>query len=161
MLSVTRKFDYALVALVELTIRGTGTASARELAEQLHVPPRALTNILNRLTHDGLVISVRGSIGGYALARHPEEITLAELMEAVEGPIRLTRCCPADGEAKKPKCDRESLCRVRESMHQVHAGLKDFLAQVTLSDLASDRVALKLRQAETGTDMPHERRADA
>lgn len=140
MLSLTRKTDYALVALVDLARRSGKMASARELAQRLHVPPRALTNVLNRLKHHGLVTSVRGSVGGYRLAKVLKEITLAELIEAVEGPVKLTRCCTSDKDADNRKCERASWCDLSESIQKVHAGFKLFLDQVTLDDLASNRV---------------------
>ncbi len=142
MLSLTRKTDYALVALADLARLESGVSSARDLAHRLQVPLPALTNILNRLTHSGLVRSVRGANGGYRLARLPGEITLAELIEAVEGPMKLTRCCSDTIEVDSQKCDREAWCDLRAPLHKVHASFKHFLSQVTLDDLARDRVSL-------------------
>jgi len=91
-LLLTRKTDYALVALVHLARRAEALVSARELAQRSHLPLPVLMNILNALAHCGLVRSVRGSRGGYRLARRPEDVTLADVIEAIEGPIGLTMC---------------------------------------------------------------------
>ena len=137
MLSLTRKTDYALAALVDLAKKEPNTASARDLAERLNVPQRALTNTLNQLTHSGLIESVRGAGGGYRLARHPAQINLAALIEAVEGPISLTRCCAEEPDATGKICERMPSCEVRESIHRLHERLMLFLSQVTLHEIAS------------------------
>ncbi|MFQ5589794.1 MAG: RrF2 family transcriptional regulator [Phycisphaerae bacterium] len=144
MLSITRKTDYALVALADLARRGPALASARDLASRLQVPLPALTNILNRLTHRGLVCSVRGANGGYRLARHPDQITLGELIEAVEGPVRLTRCCSDRATMDATQCEREAACDLRAPLHKVHESFRTFLSQVTLRDLAWNHVSLNV-----------------
>ncbi|UCE59633.1 MAG: Rrf2 family transcriptional regulator [Phycisphaerales bacterium] len=149
MLSLTRKTDYALAALVDLAKKGLKTASARDLAERLNVPQRALTNTLNRLTHRGLVESVRGVGGGYKLARLPSDISLAELIEAVEGPISLTRCCAEELEEIDRGCDRIMSCDVRASINKLHERLKEFLSQVTLEELALASVPAEVADPTT------------
>ena len=149
MLSLTRKTDYALVALADLARRESGVSSARDLARRLQVPLPALTNILNGLTHSGLVRSVRGVNGGYRLAKRPGEITLGELIEAVEGPIKLTRCCSDAIDVDSQRCDLEDSCDLRGPLHRVQASFKRFLSQVTLLDLAWDRVSLDIEYANT------------
>ena len=100
-------------------------------------------------------------MGGYALARQPGEITLIQLIEAVEGPVRLTRCCAVDAESNGQKCAREGLCHIRESVHKLHAGLRLFLNQVTLSDLVSNRVALNVQFMEPAEQAPCEQLLNA
>lgn len=153
MLSLTRKSDYALLALSDLARNGRKIASARDLSERLGVPVRLLTNILNQLTHEGLVVSTRGTKGGYGLAKDPEAITLADLVEAVEGPIQLTRCCPTPEEPHVDVCDMMSSCHMRTPMHKVHQGLREYLAGITLSDMISGNGALS-RHTGIG-DSPH------
>ncbi len=80
MLSLTRKTDYALIAMAELARRAPTMVSVREMSQRLGLPLPALTNILKQLTRSGLVTSTRGPNGGYRLARDPDRITLSELM---------------------------------------------------------------------------------
>ncbi len=145
MLSFTRKTDYAIVALAHMARNGSGRWSARDLAERLEVPVRVLTNILNQLTHHGLVVSSRGTNGGYRLARRPEKISLASLIEAVEGPIRLTRCCPVGFEVDEPDCDRVHGCLVKEPLQTLHASFRGLLEQITVRDLACNTIPPAIR----------------
>ena len=138
-LSLTRKTDYALAALADMARDGRGGSSARDLSERLQLPVRALTNILNHLKHRGLVLSIRGARGGYRLAKEAKEITLADLIEAVEGPVSLTRCSTPE-EPDRPGCERSQVCEVSEAMQKVHATLLNCLSQVTLQDIASNNL---------------------
>lgn len=127
---------------------GNSIASARDLSNRLHIPLRALTNTLNLLGRRGLVVSVRGSNGGYGLARDPREITLVELFDAVEGPMRFARCCSSRPDPGNQRCDLEDSCEIRDPVRKLHAALRSFLSQVTVDDMAWNRVRL------TGTELP-------
>ena len=157
MLSLTRKTGYALAALADLARRGPAVASARDLASRVNVPLPALTNILNGLTHSGLICSVRGANGGSRLAKKPGEITLAGLIEAVEGPVKLTRCCPDALEVNPRRCDREASCELRAPLHKVHASFRHFLSQVTLRDLAWNHVPPTLGHAASSPESTEEK----
>lgn len=137
MLGLTRKTDYALVALAHLARQGDALSSAREIAERYGVPLPLLMNILKELLQHGFVRSVRGAKGGYTLAVAPEDVSLERLVEALEGPIRLVTCAagPADGEME---CDLAATCPVRRPVQRVHEHLRVFLRQVTLADLVGD-----------------------
>jgi len=96
MLTLTRKTDYALVALSHLAHRlaeDAGPVSARIIAETHGLPLPLLMNILKELAQAKLVNSTRGATGGYALALSPERISLLEIINAIEGPVKLTACC--------------------------------------------------------------------
>ncbi|MGB0714432.1 MAG: RrF2 family transcriptional regulator [Phycisphaerae bacterium] len=97
MLSLTRKCDYALVAMAELARNGRRTISARGLAAEVGIRVPVLTNVLHRLQRHGLVTSRKGARGGYSLSRPPTMITLADVIEAIEGDVRLTPCCDGSG----------------------------------------------------------------
>ena len=151
MLSLTRKADYAVVALASLARRGAARTSARELADSTHVPLPVLTNVLHQLLRHGLVTSALGSKGGYRLARPPAEISLAELIDAIEGPFKLTLCCSAaEGEPcatdapEAATCDLEDSCQVKEPLQRVHSSLRQFLNQVSLAHIAFDEVPIGL-----------------
>lgn len=150
MLSLTRKTDYALVALASLarsTKRGPKggpaeplRASAHDLADELHLPLPVLRNILKTLAQHGLLSSTQGSSGGYGLAKPANDITLADVIEAMEGPMRLAVCCPIAEGAAEQHCFREDSCRIKATVRRVHDSLRQFLDTVSLADIASDRV---------------------
>ena len=96
-LALTKKTDYALIALSELAKRSDVVISARGIAERYGVPLALLTNILKGLNRAGIVKSERGAHGGYRLARPAESVNLHELIVVIEGPLRLLRSIPAKG----------------------------------------------------------------
>lgn len=137
MLLLTRKTDYALLALASLANLEPQGTSARELAEKLHLPLPVLRNILKQLASRGVLKSTRGTKGGYRLAKSPGEISLAELVTAIEGPMRLTRCCPSSDNGDESGCKLEETCIIQMNVHKVHARLMEFLDQVKLSEIAA------------------------
>ncbi len=144
----TRKTDYALVALAGLARRGPdAAASARDLAEQLHLPLPVLRNILKELATHGLLDSTRGPSGGYCLARAPREITLAEVIEVIEGPVQLVRCCPTTA-GERPTCQLEDSCMIKGNVRGIHERLMRFLNDVTLDEIVPETtVALQRSNA--------------
>ncbi len=133
---LTRKTDYALVALAGLARQDA--ASARDLAEQLHLPLPVLRNILKDLATHGLLVSSRGPSGGYRLARDPHEISLAEIVAVIEGPVQLLKCCPPDPDAIHHRCRLEDSCRIKTNVGRVHERLIEFLHDVTLDQIADE-----------------------
>lgn len=140
MLSLTRKTDYALIALTHLAQDLSGCCSAREIATRYRIPLPLLMNVLKQLTQRGLARSVRGPRGGYTLAMAPNTITLNDVVRAIEGPIQLVQCVPsheaAVADAKRTPCDLASCCPIRSPVHLIHDRLVRFLDGVTLADVA-------------------------
>ncbi len=101
-----------------------------------------LTNVLHQLLHHGLVTSAMGSKGGYRLARAASEITLAELIGAIEGQFRLAACCDDEPELNDPVCDLAESCQIKGPVKRVHDALRGFLGDVTLAQIAFDHVAV-------------------
>lgn len=144
MLSLTRKADYAFVAMAELARRDPEHASARELAETIGVSLPMLTNVLHQLVQFGLVASTKGAKGGYRLSRAARTISLADMIDAVQGTIRLAACCGGDPEVADADCDLERSCRIKEPVRRVHRGLREYLSRVSLADLAFDAKTVTL-----------------
>ena len=144
MVALTRKTDYALVALAYLARWEQGCVSARDIAARVRIPLPVLMSILSQLARRGLVISTRGAKGGYRLARSPDQITLADLIDAVEGPVRLTACCMGHGEVREPECDLEAVCDVKQPLQAVQRRLEAFLSEVRLSDIARNTMPVEL-----------------
>ena len=144
MLSLTRKTDYAIVALSDIARHGATKSSARAIADRTHVPLPVLTNILHQLLHHGLVTSAMGAKGGYALARPPDRISLAEMIDAIEGSFKLTLCCSDESDSEAEPCDLEMNCQIKESVRRVHRSLRHFLNQVTLAQIAFNEVPITI-----------------
>lgn len=135
MLSLTRKADYAVVAMAELARWDSERASAREISESTCLPQPVLTNILHQLLNSGLLNSTMGSKGGYQLARPAHSITLAEMIDAVEGRPRLTSCCADEVEGDEDNCDFEANCVVRDPLRRVNAQFRALLSEISLAQL--------------------------
>ena len=136
MLSLTRKTDYALVALAELAQRAGERLSARELGERCGVSLPVLRNLLKALTRVGMLESSIGADGGYRIARPASTISLMNVIEAVDGPVMTVRCCTdtSDDDA----CRMEHNCRIRGSIRGVHARILDILRDTTIEDLVRE-----------------------
>jgi FeS assembly SUF system regulator len=131
MLRISRLTDYGIVLLATFAERAPGeTCNARELAETTRLPFPMVGKVLKSLAQAALLVSHRGAKGGYALARPPEAITVAEIIEALEGPIALVECSAGPGQ-----CGQESSCHVRDPWQVIHSTIRSTLAHVTLDRL--------------------------
>mgnify|MGYP003289625402 CR=1 FL=1 len=128
---VSAKVDYALRAALELAAAGEGPTKGERIAQAQDIPLKFLENILLELRHHGLVQSQRGSEGGYWLARPPGEITLAEVIRVVDGPLANVRS--ERPEALEYVGPAESL---RDVWIALRANLRAVLDSVTLADVA-------------------------
>ena len=108
--------------------------SARRIAQMYGMSQPLLTNVLKTLTHGGLVSSVRGANGGYQLTRVAEQINLAQLVEALQGPLKLVACANQKSE-EGFECDLASVCPVQSPVRKVHLKFMDFLENISLADL--------------------------
>lgn len=139
MLSLTRKTEYALIAVCHLARTGGDVISAREISERYDVRLPLLMNVLKTLNQAGLLRSERGAKGGYRLAVPPPEITLGDVIEAVEGPAKLVRCAPpANVNQSGDCCELVSSCPVRLPLAKIDDRLKTFLRNVTIAEIAFD-----------------------
>ncbi|MEO1236376.1 MAG: Rrf2 family transcriptional regulator [Planctomycetota bacterium] len=143
MLQLTRKTEYALIALSHLGRRRLaeeGPASARSIAEAYRLPLPLLMNILKELAQAGLLTSTRGATGGYVLAAEPAEVSLLQVVHAIEGPVKLTPCChdedtlPIVGQS----CSVEENCPIQGPIRALHRRILGFVADVTLEELMTD-----------------------
>ena len=124
--------DYAVVILTAAARHGTGARlSATALAEDTGVPLPTTQKLMGRLTAAGLLESARGSAGGFALARPAAQISIADIVEAVEGPIALTACV----EQGRHDCCLEDACRVRPHWGPVNEAMRGALSGVSLASL--------------------------
>lgn len=133
MLRLSREADYSLLAMVYIASQPDGRlAYRRDIAAHYNIPREFLAKVLQKLSRHGLVKSFRGMQGGYQLAREAGRITLAEVIEAVDGPLTLVDCqCPPYD------CGQESACTVKSVMTEVQQGILRVLGGVTLRDMCA------------------------
>lgn len=132
MFRLSRMTDYGIVLMTHLAESDPGSLhNARELALRTQVPHPVASKLLKSLAREGLLASQRGARGGYSLARAPEQISVADLIAVLEGPIGLTECSAHPGQ-----CAQEPSCHVREPWQRINRVVSDALARVTLADLA-------------------------
>jgi Rrf2 family protein len=106
-----------------------------------------VSKILKILAREGLLVPHRGAKGGFSLARSPLEITVADIISALEGPIALTECSTHGAD----RCGIESLCPVSTNWQRINRAVLDALSGVTLAEMASPRPALPLLLASRGS----------
>jgi FeS assembly SUF system regulator len=131
MLRVTKLADYGIVILTRLARQGGSTASARDIAGEARLPLPVVSKILKLLARDGLLESHRGIKGGYGLARKSEEITVAQIIRALEGPIAVTACT----DRIRGDCGLETGCPVRTNWHRINTAIHQALETITLADM--------------------------
>ena len=134
MLRLSKKADYALIAMKHLALRGDrGASSAREIAELYNIPIELLAKVLQCLVRRGLLASYQGTRGGYQLVRLPGEVSVADVIQAIDGPVSVTACSHDEG-----NCDQFSKCNVRDPLWRVRERILTALGECTIAELASD-----------------------
>ena len=138
MLALTKKTDYALIALSLLARQSDGVVSAREIARESGLPLPILTNVLKTLAGSRIVMSARGATGGYALARPMNAISLYDLITTIEGPFHLVQCASPEPSTDKGCCEHESSCPIRRPVYRIHDRLEEFLRSVSLAEITEE-----------------------
>jgi len=132
MFRLNRLTDYAVVVLTQMARRPGETRSAQQIAELGTLPLPTVAKLLNGLARSGIVASHRGASGGYTLGRPAGAISVADIVQALEGPIALTACAEGSGEL----CEVETLCPMAGNWNKVNQAIRSALASVTLADMA-------------------------
>src|SRR5947208_682869 len=149
MLRLSKKADYGLMAMKHLAVRGDrGSSSAREIAEQYGIPIELMAKVLQRLVRRGLLLSHQGTRGGYQLARMPGQISVADVIQAIEGPVTVTACSTDEGQ-----CEQYSKCNVRDPLFKVRERILAALGECTVAELASDPAPVPVRAAVLHTHL--------
>jgi Rrf2 family iron-sulfur cluster assembly transcriptional regulator len=129
---LTRGVDYGLRGMIYLAQRPMGeVALVKDVASEQSVPESYLAKIFQDLSRSGLMVSHRGARGGFSLARRPAEISLREMIEAIEGPIFLLPCLDP-----RQRCDQQAECGLYEAMDQAQRTLLEQLDRTSLQALA-------------------------
>ena len=133
MLRFTKRADYGLMAIHYIAIHDDGGAvSAKRISDEFHIPSELLAKILQRLAKQKLIVSHNGPKGGYALARRPAEISVGEVVRALEGPINIVSCLEASSE-----CPQMANCNLRRPVQKIQAAITQVLDTMSLSELTS------------------------
>lgn len=124
--------DYGLVLMTCIArTQGAPLRTARDLARESKLPISTVSKLLKELLQSGLLISHRGTKGGYVLAREPKDISVLEMIAAIEGPMALTECSTD----VTGLCNLESYCPIKSNQQIINRAVRSVLEKVTLSDL--------------------------
>jgi Rrf2 family protein len=132
MLRFTKRADYGLMAIHYIAVNdGFGAVSAKRIAEEFTIPPELMAKILQRLAKQGLIVSSNGPKGGYVLARRPTEITVGQVVRALEGPINIVSCL------EDADCPQMEKCNLRRPVQKIQAAITQVLDTMSLAELTS------------------------
>ncbi len=133
MLKLTKKTDYALMAINYMSFRkGPFVANTRNIAEIYNIPKELLAKILQKLAKEGLVESQNGPKGGYSLVKEPEDISLGEIIRAIEGPIQIVRCVEGD-----TTCSQTEQCTIQSPLRKIEREIVSYLDGITIDKIVS------------------------
>lgn len=138
MFKLSRMADYGVVVLSYMARRPDGLSTAPDLAERTTLPAPTVSKILKLLARGDVVTATRGAHGGYALARPVEQVTVAEIIAALDGPVALTACV----EGSTDSCVVESLCPMAGGWNRINGAVKAALDSVTLADLIEESATM-------------------
>jgi Rrf2 family protein len=135
MLRLSKKADYALIAMKHLALSRDGavSVSAREIAEQYDIPLELMAKVLQRLVRSGLLVSTQGTRGGYTLQRASDSISVADVIQAIDGPFTVTACSTDDHD-----CEQFQKCSIRDPLWRLRERIVQALGTVSVAELASD-----------------------
>jgi FeS assembly SUF system regulator len=149
MFRLNRLTDYGVVVLTQMSRDPNDLRTAPQISQGTGVPLPTVAKLLNALAHEDLIQSHRGAAGGYTLKRPAEEISVAEIIQALEGPIALTACV----EGSEDDCGVAALCPMRGNWDRVNKAIYGALSDVTLADMAANFWNFG-RPSEGETDVP-------
>jgi Rrf2 family cysteine metabolism transcriptional repressor len=132
MLRFTKRADYGLMAIHYIAINeDRGAVSAKKIADEFHIPSELLAKILQRLAKKKLITSQNGPKGGYALSRRPADISVGDVVRALEGPINIVSCLEEASE-----CPQMAHCNLRRPVQKIQAAISQVLDSMSLEELA-------------------------
>ena len=130
MLRISKLTDYGTVLLAHLAENQVTVCSAADVAQATGIAVPTVSKLLKSLSRAELVTSTRGANGGYRLARPPQQISAADVIDALEGPVSITECSSSDGD-----CEHEGVCSVGGAWQRINVAIRRALQDVTLNDL--------------------------
>jgi Rrf2 family protein len=138
MLRFSRKVEYALISMLYMAEQKEGQlTTSRELAETFNIPQELAGKVLQSLAKNGCISSVQGVKGGYLLAKEPDLINLADIIIAVDGPVKVVNCVD---EPESCTCDQFNSCNMRNPMETIQVKMMKFFNSTTLKDLQTNYI---------------------
>jgi Rrf2 family protein len=135
MLRFTKRADYGLMAIHYIAVHDDlGAVSAKRIAEEFSIPQELMAKILQRLAKERLIVSQNGPKGGYALTRRPADISVGEVIRALEGPISIVSCLEDDD------CPQMERCSLRRPVKKIQVAINQLLDSMSLAELTTDDV---------------------
>ena len=132
MLRLTKRADYGLMAIHYIAVQADhGSVSAKKIAEEFRIPPELLAKILQRLAKQGLIVSQNGPKGGYVLARRPTEISVGQVVRAIEGPLKIVSCYEDES------CPQIERCNIRRPVQKLQTAIVSMLDAMSLAELTA------------------------
>ncbi len=131
MIRMTKQADYGIVLLTHLAQDPERLFNASELAADTQLPPPTVSKILKLLARAGILSSLRGVKGGYTLARSAEQINVAQIISALDGPIAITECI----DDTPGECTQEPFCAVRGNWQRINEAIRGALERITLAEM--------------------------
>lgn len=131
MIRITKQADYGIVLLTRLAQDPKQLFNATELAQETQLPAPTVSKILKILARAGLLDSHRGVKGGYSLARSADEVTVVDIISALDGPIAITECI----DDSPGECSKEAFCGVRANWQRINEAIRGALEEITLAEM--------------------------
>ena len=132
MLRLTKRADYGLMAIHYIAVHADhGSVSAKKIAEEFRIPPELLAKILQRLAKQGLIVSQNGPKGGYVLARRPTDISVGQVVRALEGPLKIVSCYEDES------CPQMERCNIRRPVQKLQTAIVSMLDAMSLAELTA------------------------
>jgi FeS assembly SUF system regulator len=138
MLRISKMTDYAIMVMVELSTSRGEVLSAHALADRSGLELPTVSKVLKLLVKMGLVDSYRGAAGGYTLERDAQDISVAEIIAAIEGPIAMTECSAEEG-----LCAQEAVCSLRGNWQRISIAVAEAMECVSLAEMAQPAKSIK------------------
>lgn len=154
MLKISKLTDYATIIMSYLALNPNGVFSATRIAKEVHLSAPTVSKLLKILSEADLVKSFRGTDGGYQLARSAGEMTVADIVCAIEGNLAMTECCSKDN-----TCTIDATCGVKHNWKIINKIIFDALRKVTLHDMTHSLTehTLALRGIPIKVEMHHDK----
>jgi FeS assembly SUF system regulator len=140
MLRISKLTDYATIIVSFMARASLGIISAASIARETRLALPTVSKILKKLSHAGLIISSRGTGGGYRLAHTAEKIRVVQILVAMEGPVAMTECC-----ATTSACQLDPLCAVKDNWKAINHYILTALGSLTLQDMLQPLTAQSLK----------------
>lgn len=154
MLKFSKKADYGLMAVQYIAsvqfgdLQKARVVNTKEIAEEYHIPVELLAKVLQTLARQGVVESQNGPKGGYLLARNAREITIAQVLEAIEGPLGITDC-QQEQEDKAAQCSCFTHCNIRTPLLKVQDSIYQLLNSMTVADMMGGTPLITVQSLST------------